>query len=293
MSIWLLGTNSGCAAWLAMAVTSLATRPTALAAQAAARADSARAVSAALDSAALRDSALGNLARARRGPLTQLLHNGALVARAGERFVFRADAAADRFASHSDPANAILRKAAPIAYWTPFAAVAAAPVVWGDALAERHDNSAVYGGSSTAALALGFAVSRTAKYFVHRARPCTEQGPASVSLVAMSDTTTSCSRSWGVAHNSSFFSEHAMSMFAIAAATSFSAQRMGEPHADAITALTFSIASAVAVSRVYQRHHWLSDVLVGAAVGTGAGYLAAQLPSRVWQRPERRRREAL
>ncbi len=39
----------------------------------------------------------------------RLLHNGALVARAGERFVFRADAAADRFARHRDPGNAILR----------------------------------------------------------------------------------------------------------------------------------------------------------------------------------------
>ncbi len=207
-----------------------------------------------------------------------------MAARAGERFVFRADAATDRFARHHDPGNALLRRGAPIAYWTPFAAVAAAPVVWGDALAERRDAAAVYGGSSTAALALGFAVSRAAKHFVHRARPCTDLGPETVSLRSMSDTTTSCFGGWGVAHNTSFFSEHAMAMFAIAAASSFTAQRTNDPHADAIAAVSFSIATAVGVGRVYQRHHWLSDVLVGAAVGTGAGYLAAQIPSRVWQR---------
>ncbi|MDQ6886042.1 MAG: phosphatase PAP2 family protein [Gemmatimonadota bacterium] len=285
----LTGRTVGRAVVLVGAIAVTGVHPLALGAQTGTRADSARApsVPGASDSAALvHDTAVGIVARPRLGPLTRLLHEGALAARASERFVFRADAAADRFARHRDPGNGFLREAAPIAYWTPFAAVAAAPVVWGDALAERRGTSAVYGGTSTAALALGFAVSRTAKHFVHRARPCTDLGPEEVSLQSMSDTTTSCSRGWGVAHNTSFFSEHAMAMFAIAAASSFSAQRLKEPHADAITAVSFSIASAVGVGRVYQRHHWLSDVLVGAAVGTGAGYLAAQLPSRVWQRRE-------
>ncbi|MDQ6828774.1 MAG: phosphatase PAP2 family protein [Gemmatimonadota bacterium] len=257
------------------------------AAQASSRSDSTRVRFSRADSVAVQDSAAGSVARRPAGPLTRLLHNGALLARGGERLIFRADAAGDRFARHPDPGNALLRKAAPLAYWSPFAAVAAAPIVWGDALAARHGNSAVYGGTSTAALALGFAVSRTAKHFVHRARPCTGEGSAAVSILSMRDTSTSCSRSSGIAHNTSFFSEHAMAMFAIAAATSFSAQRGKDPHADGITAVTFSVASAVGVGRIYQRHHWLSDVLVGAAVGTGAGYLAAQLPNRVWQRPSR------
>ncbi|MDQ6829691.1 MAG: efflux RND transporter permease subunit, partial [Gemmatimonadota bacterium] len=94
--------------------------------------------------------------------------------------------------------------------------------------------------------------------------------PAAVSLLSMRDTTTSCVRSWGIAHNTSFFSEHAMAVFAIASATSFSAQRLKDPHADAIAAVSFSLASAVGIGRIYQRHHWLSDVLIGAAVGSGA-----------------------
>jgi len=75
----------------------------------------------------------------------------------------------------------------------------------------------------------------------------------------------------------SFFSEHTMALFAIAAATSFQAQRQQAANATQLTAITFTTASVFAAGRVYQRHHWLSDVLVGAAVGTASGFLAAQL----------------
>ena len=68
-----------------------------------------------------------------------------------------------------------------------------------------------------------------------------------------------------------------MALFAIAAATSFQAQRQNAPNANLLTTTTFSIAGAMGIERIYQRHHWLSDVIVGAAVGTGSGFLAAQL----------------
>jgi membrane-associated phospholipid phosphatase len=31
------------------------------------------------------------------------------------------------------------------------------------------------------------------------------------------------------------------------------------------------------IGRIYQGHHWLTDVVIGAAVGTTSGFLAAQL----------------
>ena len=68
-----------------------------------------------------------------------------------------------------------------------------------------------------------------------------------------------------------------MSVFAIAAAASFQAQRQNAPNAEVVTATTFSAAAVLAVGRIYQRHHWLSDVIVGAAVGTASGFLGAQL----------------
>ena len=85
-----------------------------------------------------------------------------------------------------------------------------------------------------------------------------------------------CSRS-GVGNQTSFFSEHTMSVFAIAAGTSFQAQRQNAPNAELVTAVTFTAATVLAVGRIYQRHHWLSDIIVGAAVGTASGFLGAQL----------------
>ena len=41
--------------------------------------------------------------------------------------------------------------------------------------------------------------------------------------------------------------------------------------------LLLAFASAVGISRVYLGHHFLSDVLVGAALGSGIGALAARL----------------
>lgn len=85
-----------------------------------------------------------------------------------------------------------------MAYWPPIAAVAVEPVIWVDALAERHSTSVVYAGSATTALALSFVVSRTAKHFIHRARSCTDEGPTVVSFDALTDTTSGCGRRSGV-----------------------------------------------------------------------------------------------
>jgi membrane-associated phospholipid phosphatase len=74
-----------------------------------------------------------------------------------------------------------------------------------------------------------------------------------------------------------------MAAFAVASAVSFEAQERDSRRTGLIAGATLSAASLVGISRIYQQHHWLSDVLVGAAVGAGAGFLASRLPARVWQ----------
>lgn len=199
--------------------------------------------------------------------------------------VFDVDSTVELWSRRRDPASATLRAVAPVGFWAPVALVAAEPLIWGDEARDGHSLNAEYARSATSALVLGFVASRAVKHFVRRSRPCTGAGPdgrwaGRDSALAPGET---CSR--GIGARASFFSEHTMAVFAIAGATSFQAQRQNAPNADLLTAATFSIATALSVARIYQRHHWLSDVIVGAAVGTGAGFLAAQLaPARAHAR---------
>lgn len=206
------------------------------------------------------------------------LGRGALLGarRAGE-FIFDADSAVEQWTLHRDAASATARVLAPIAFWVPVAAVITVPVVWADEAEEGHLLNAQYAGSATAALALGLVVSRATKHFVHRARPCTGAPPDRISTRSDTSRLPPCPRSSRVSGSTSFFSEHTMSLFAIASATSFQLQRQNAPNATAITIAAFSGASVFSLARIYQRHHWLSDVIVGAAVGTASGLLAAQL----------------
>lgn len=68
--------------------------------------------------------------------------------------------------------------------------------------------------------------------------------------------------------NSSMWSGHTAVAFSFATALS---QEIHKPWA---TVGLYSLATATAVSRVYQGQHWVSDVLVGAAVGIGSAKLA-------------------
>jgi len=197
--------------------------------------------------------------------------------RRGEAVVFEADSAVARWSLHPDPASRTLRHLSPVAFWVPVVVVAGEPLIWADEAQDRHRLNAQYARSSTEALALGFVVSRATKRFVHRARPCTGAAPGDVFTHALADTLHKCPRGSAVSDYSSFFSEHAMALFAIASAATFQAQRQHAPNANTLAAAAFGGATVFSVGRIYQRHHWLSDVLVGAAVGTASGFLAAQL----------------
>lgn len=211
-------------------------------------------------------------ARARTAGMSSLR-----VARRIEQNIFITDSAVARWSQRDDAFSRAFRAVTPVAFWVPVAGVTAVPLVWADESEDGHRLNAEYARNTAAALALGFVASRTAKHFIRRARPCTGEAPGDITIGHLRDSTARCPPGSHVGSYSSFFSEHTMALFAIAAATSFQAQRRSAPNAGLVTVATFSGASLFSVARIYQRHHWLSDVLVGAAVGTASGFAAAQL----------------
>jgi len=228
------------------------------------------------DSAAVRtDSTRPTKVQRAAASAKSVARRSVTLARRGANIVFDVDSAVAEWTLRPDPTSRALRALAPVAFWVPAVAVVAVPATWADEAQDGNHLNASYARAATTGLALGFVVSRTTKHFVRRLRPCTGAGPGV--RVKRADSVITCSRRAGVRGQSSFFSEHTMSVFAIAAATSFQAQRELAPNAEFVTAATFTAATALAVGRLYQRHHWLSDVLVGAAVGTASGFLAAQI----------------
>lgn len=197
------------------------------------------------------------------------------VARRGAEIVFDVDSTVERWSLHPDRASATLRALSPVAFWVPIAAVGAEPAIWADEAQDGHTINARYARTATIGLGIGFVLSRATKHFVHRPRPCSGAKPNGRPGVSDSSFAPACTL--GVSARTSFFSEHTMALFAIASATSFQAQRQQAANATELTAITFTAASVFAAGRVYQHHHWLSDVLAGAVVGTASGFLAAQL----------------
>lgn len=77
------------------------------------------------------------------------------------------------------------------------------------------------------------------------------------------------------AENTSFFSGHVAAAFAGAGSTCAHHQHLpiyGEPWDTLTCATTLVMATSIAVLRLMTDNHYLSDVLVGAGVGIGAGY---------------------
>jgi membrane-associated phospholipid phosphatase len=75
----------------------------------------------------------------------------------------------------------------------------------------------------------------------------------------------------------SFWSGHTTTAFSAAAAAGYVAQIRGYDSWPWVYAVGFTTAGAVSYFRVAGDRHWLTDVLVGAAVGTGVGFLVPWL----------------
>jgi membrane-associated phospholipid phosphatase len=75
----------------------------------------------------------------------------------------------------------------------------------------------------------------------------------------------------------SFWSGHTTTAFSAAAAAGYVAQIRGYDSWPWVYAVGFTAAGAVAYFRVAGDKHWMTDVLVGAAMGTGVGFLVPWL----------------
>ena len=78
----------------------------------------------------------------------------------------------------------------------------------------------------------------------------------------------------------SFWSGHTTTAFSAAAAAGYVAQIRGYDSWPWVYAVGFTAAGAVSYFRVAGDKHWMTDVLVGAAVGTGIGFLVPWLHRR-------------
>ncbi len=74
----------------------------------------------------------------------------------------------------------------------------------------------------------------------------------------------------------SFPSGHATSAFAFATAITARLADRHSPSVNWAAPLLYSVASLTAIARVYDHKHWASDVLMGAAIGTVGGLVAAR-----------------
>ena len=112
------------------------------------------------------------------------------------------------------------------------------------------------------ALAWTFAATEWAKVLVHRSRPVLYTGAAPVAAADLDS-------------RKSFPSGHASIAFAAATSYVVMAGRQGMPHRTRNAIVAYGAALGIAVLRVSAGKHFPTDVIGGAALGSGIGWLAA------------------
>ncbi len=126
-------------------------------------------------------------------------------------------------------------------------------------LAAQNEDVRVTGRLTLEALAYCGVVNLALKSLVGRSRPYTGNGAFTFRPVQFGTDETS------------FPSGHAVVAFAV---SSVLAERIGNPW---VGAGLYAVASLTALSRMYQTKHWASDVVLGGAIGAGAGLLVTYL----------------
>ena len=125
-----------------------------------------------------------------------------------------------------------------------------------------HDRLADVGLHGTEALIVGEAVGGVIKAVVGRQRP---------SVLPRNASSYQLGRGLRSDIFRSFPSGHTTSAFAAAAAVSSETSRFWPGTRWVIGPILYTGAALTGVSRMYNNRHWMSDVLVGAGVGTFAG----------------------
>lgn len=73
-----------------------------------------------------------------------------------------------------------------------------------------------------------------------------------------------------------FPSGHTLAVFSIASAVTAEAQDRWPSHGTLVGVLTYGVASAAGISRLYNNAHWVSDVIFGAGIGIFSGIKTVQ-----------------
>ena len=115
----------------------------------------------------------------------------------------------------------------------------------------------------TEAIIVGLGLTAGLKILVGRARPYVDlNDPRSFGLL----------RGRGEERYRSFPSGHSVASFAAAAAVTSETSRFWPEHVWYVAPLMFGGATLVGLSRMYDNKHWASDVVMGAAIGSFAGW---------------------
>jgi membrane-associated phospholipid phosphatase len=144
----------------------------------------------------------------------------------------------------------------------------AGALLWGAGELQDNQSNIIMGRSATQAFFASSLLTGTLKFTFGRARPYVTADTNSRSF--------RLGRGWNNDAYRSFPSGHSTAAFAFAAALSQERARL-RGRSGGFDAAVYGGAGLVAISRMMLDRHWLSDVLVGAAIGTAGGILTVRL----------------
>jgi membrane-associated phospholipid phosphatase len=140
-----------------------------------------------------------------------------------------------------------------------------AAILWLGGRALKLGRVSLFGLRGAEAIAVASAISAVLKGFVGRARPSVTPGEPWYWKIYF--------HGWTDAPYYSMPSGHTTATVAFAAAAGVVCARWALHERVAVIIATFSAALLVAFARMYANQHWLSDVVVGIALGSATGYL--------------------
>jgi membrane-associated phospholipid phosphatase len=137
--------------------------------------------------------------------------------------------------------------------------------LWGGGLVAKKPTVAASGLRAIEAIAVSGTVTSLLKLTFGRARPY-------LSPTAPDDFQFGRGAEYRDGRYSSMPSGHATAAFAFASAVTGEVRLRAPQHARTVGLLTYGAAAATAYARMHDDRHWLSDVTVGAGIGTVTGW---------------------